>query len=312
MKKIFGWVALLMGMVTGANAQVNDTIQRAAGNDLYQGITRKLPYRQMVTPHGVQVTFAKTVHIIFPSAVRYVDLGSNWIIAGKADGAENVIRVKATTEGFPGETNFSVICEDGSFYSFNARYAHEPEMLNIEMKDFLENGDTTDFSHTRMNIYFRELGNESPLLVKLIMQSIYKEDRREIRHLGCKRFGVQFLLKSVHSHNGLFYFHTETRNRSNVAFRTDFIRFKIVDKKVPKRTAIQERVIDPVRSYNEVLVTEGKSDVRTVYAVPQLTIPDDKLLVIELFEKDGGRHQTIRVENADLVAAKQINELKIK
>lgn len=312
MKKIFGWVALLMGMVTGANAQVNDTIQRAAGNDLYQGITRKLPYRQMVTPHGVQVTFAKTVHIIFPSAVRYVDLGSNWIIAGKADGAENVIRVKATTEGFPGETNFSVICEDGSFYSFNARYAHEPEMLNIEMKDFLENGDTTDFSHTRMNIYFRELGNESPLLVKLIMQSIYKEDRREIRHLGCKRFGVQFLLKSVHSHNGLFYFHMETRNRSNVAFRTDFIRFKIVDKKVPKRTAIQERVIDPVRSYNEVLVTEGKSDVRTVYAVPQFTIPDDKLLVIELFEKDGGRHQTIRVENADLVATKQINELKIK
>lgn len=312
MKKIFGRVALLMGMVTGANAQVNDTIQRAAGNDLYQGITRKLPYRQMVTPHGVQVTFAKTVHIIFPSAVRYVDLGSNWIIAGKADGAENVIRVKATTEGFPGETNFSVICEDGSFYSFNARYAHEPEMLNIEMKDFLENGDTTDFSHTRMNIYFRELAGESPLLVKLIMQSIYKEDRREIRHLGCKRFGVQFLLKSVHSHNGLFYFHTETRNRSNVAFRTDFIRFKIVDKKVPKRTAIQERVIDPVRSYNEVLVTEGKSDVRTVYAVPQFTIPDDKLLVIELFEKDGGRHQTIRVENADLVAAKQINELKIK
>ena len=311
MKQIFGLFALLLG-VCAANAQTADTVKYAAGNDLYRGITRKLPYRQMVTPYGVEVTFAKTVHIIFPSAVRYVDLGSKWIIAGKADGAENVIRVKATTEGFPGETNFSVICEDGSFYSFNARYAHEPEMLNIEMKDFLENGDTTDFSHTRMNIYFRELAGESPLLVKLIMQSIYKEDRREIRHLGCKRFGVQFLLKSVHSHNGLFYFHTETRNRSNVAFRTDFIRFKIVDKKVPKRTAIQERVIDPVRSYNEVLVTEGKSDVRTVYAVPQFTIPDDKLLVIELFEKDGGRHQTIRVENADLVAAKQINELKIK
>lgn len=312
MKRFLELVALFVGAVMCASAQVNDTIQRVAGNDLYQGITRKFPYRQMVTPHGVQVTFAKTVHIIFPSVVRYVDLGSNWIIAGKADGAENVIRVKATTEGFPGETNFSVICEDGSFYSFNARYAHEPEMLNIEMKDFLENEDTTDFSHTRMNIRFRELAGESPLLVKLIMQSIYKEDRREIRHLGCKRFGVQFLLKSVHSHNGLFYFHTETRNRSNVAFQTDFIRFKIVDKKVPKRTAIQERVIDPVRSYNEVLVTEGKSDVRTVYAVPQFTIPDDKLLVIELFEKDGGRHQTIRVENADLVAAKQINELKIK
>ena len=63
----------------------------STSNDLYQGITKKLPYRQMVTPYGVQVTFAKTVHIIFPSAVKYVDLGSNFIIAGKADGAEKML-----------------------------------------------------------------------------------------------------------------------------------------------------------------------------------------------------------------------------
>ncbi len=135
MKQIFGMFALLLG-VCAANAQTADTVKYAAGNDLYRGITRKLPYRQMVTPYGVEVTFAKTVHIIFPAAVRYVDLGSNHIIAGKADGAENVIRVKATTEGFPGETNFSVICEDGSFFRSTPKYAREPEMLNIEMKDF--------------------------------------------------------------------------------------------------------------------------------------------------------------------------------
>ena len=176
MKQIFVMFALLLG-VCAANAQTTDTVKYAAGNDLYRGITRKLPYRQMVTPYGVEVTFAKTVHIIFPAAVRYVDLGSNHIIAGKADGAENVIRVKATTEGFSGETNFSVICEDGSFFSFNAKYAHEPEMLNIEMKDFLENEDTSDFSHTRMNIHFRELGNESPLLVKLIIHVMHRFER---------------------------------------------------------------------------------------------------------------------------------------
>jgi conjugative transposon TraN protein len=97
-----------------------------------------------------------------------------------------------------------------------------------------------------------------------------------------------------------------------VPFDTDFIRFKIVDKKVAKRTAIQETVLDPVRSYNELLVISGKSTVRTVYVLPQFTIPDDKVLVIELVEKNGGRHQTIRVENSDIVAAKVINELKIK
>ena len=48
-----------------------------------------------------------------------------------------------------------------------------------------------------------------------------------------------------------------------------------------------------------------------VYALPKFTIPDDKLLV-ELYEKNGGRHQTIRVGNADIVNAEVINELKIK
>lgn len=96
MKKLIIMFALLLGVVS----------MKAQSNDLYQGITKKLPYRQMVTPYGVQVTFAKTVHIIFPSAVKYVDLGSNYIIAGKADGAENVVRVKATTEVFPVKRTF--------------------------------------------------------------------------------------------------------------------------------------------------------------------------------------------------------------
>lgn len=305
MKQFFIMFALILGAVS-AKAQSN------VGNDLYKGLTSKIGYGRMVIPYGVQVTFNKTVHIIFPSQVRYVDLGSGDIIAGKADGSENVIRVKAAVENFVGETNFTVICEDGSFYSFNAKYAEEPELLNIEMKDYLENTNETDYSSTRMNIYFRELGNESPLLVKIIMKSIYKNNDREIRHLGCKRFGIQFLVKSIHSHNGLFYLHTQLKNSSNVPFQVDFIRYKIVDKKVAKRTAIQETVLTPVRSFNEELVIGGKMTSRTVYVIPQFTIPDDKLLMIELFEKNGGRHQVIRVENSDIVAAKQINELKIK
>ncbi len=85
MKQIIVLFALLQG-VCAANAQETDTVKYAAGNDLYRDITRKLPYRQMVTSDGVEVSSAKTVHIISPAAVRYVDLGSNHIISGKADG----------------------------------------------------------------------------------------------------------------------------------------------------------------------------------------------------------------------------------
>ena len=36
------------------------------------------------------------------------------------------------------------------------------------------------------------------------------------------------------------------------------------------------------------------------------------MLMVELYEKNGGRHQSIRVENLDIVNAKEIDELKIK
>ena len=36
------------------------------------------------------------------------------IIAGKAAGAENVVRVKAAIRDFPKETNLTVITEDGA------------------------------------------------------------------------------------------------------------------------------------------------------------------------------------------------------
>ena len=66
-------------------------------------------------------------------------------------------------------------------------------------------------------------------------------------------------------------------------FDVDYITFKIVDKKVAKRTAMQEQVLFP-----------------------------GKQLVVEMNEKDGGRHQTFTVENEDLVQAETINELRVR
>jgi conjugative transposon TraN protein len=92
----------------------------------------------------------------------------------------------------------------------------------------------------------------------------------------------------------------------------DYITFKIADKKVAKRTAIQEQVIQPLRSYNQVTGVDGGKEERTVFALPKFTIPNDKQLVIEMIEKDGGRNQTLVVENADLVRAEVIENLTVK
>lgn len=229
MKKILMVFALLTGMLAVMAQQSN--------GDLYEGLTRKIGFSRMIPPHGLEITYDKTVHVIFPAPVRYVDLGSPNLIAGKADGAENVIRVKATTRHFRQETNMSVITEDGNFYTFNVKYADEPLLLNVEMCDFIHDGESVNRPNNAMEIYLTELDNESPRLVRLIMKSVHENDKRRIRHIGSKRFGVQFLLKGMYTHSDLLYFHTQVKNTSHVPFDVDFITFKIVDKKVVKRTA---------------------------------------------------------------------------
>lgn len=110
-------------------------------------------------------------------------------------------------------------------------------------------------------------------------------------------------------HKDLIFFHVSLTNNSNVPFDVDFVRFKIVDKKIAKRTAQQETYIEPVRTLNALTRIEGKSTGRIVYAFPKIVIPDDKLLEVEIYEKGGGRHQRFYIENSDLVDARIVNEL---
>ena len=330
MKKVMT-AFMLIGFISAAKAQnVDNTVSADTtantkitltkdvyslgkeNGDLFQGLTKKIGFDRMIAPHGLEVTYDKTVHIIFPSPVSYVDLGSPNLIAGKADGAENVIRVKSTVKEFRGETNLSVITDNGNFYTFNVRYSDEPLLLNVEMVDFIHDGSTVNRPNNALDVYLTELGSESPKLVNIINQSIYKNNDRNIKHIGCKRFGIQYLLKGIYTHNGLLYFHTEIKNQTNVPYDIDFITFKIVDKKVAKRTAIQEQVIFPLRAYNYATRVGGREKERTVFTMDKFTIPKDKQLIVQMHEKSGGRHQEFIIENSDIERARVINELKIK
>ncbi len=328
--KFFVAAVALFGVATAANAKNSDNTdnnmssEKVAEHDLnvyggnytdgdkFDGLTRKMGFDRMIPPHALEVCYNKTTHIIFPAEITYVDLGNENLVAGLADGAKNVLRVKSAFKSFKQETNLSVITDDGSYYTFNVKFAKEPLLLSIEMTDFLHDGEAVNRPNNAQEVYLEKLGSESPMLVKLIMKSIYKQNKREIKHIGSKRFGVQFLLKSIYANNGLLYFHTELKNTSNIPFDVDYVSFKIVDKKVIKRTAIQEQVLEPLRAQNYVTVVHGKQSERTVFALEKFTIPDDKQLVIEIAEKEGGRHQSFVVENEDIVRANVIDELSIQ
>ncbi len=297
MKRLMFVVALTVLFFVGVQAQ--DTV-------------RTFSQRQVVEPYRVEVAFNKTLHILFPSEVVYVDLGSLDLIADKADGAQNVVRIKAAKQDFTEETNFSVITADGCFYSFTAVYSENPSQLNIEMEDWLHKDPYSDFANRQMYIRLDELSGETPLTVNRIMYTILRRNVRDIKSVGSKRFGIEVLLRGVYVHGNLFYLHVSMRNRSKVAFDIDYIRFKICDRKTARRTAVQETFVNPVRVFDEIMRVDAEGMIRNVFVFRKFTIPDDKVLVMEVYERNGGRHQRFEIENSRLVGAREMDELKIE
>ncbi|EFK57511.1 MULTISPECIES: conjugative transposon protein TraN [Sphingobacterium] len=291
--KTFWAFALILGFAVNSYAQ--DTIRTplALGK---------------IEPYRMEVTYDKTSHLIFPTAIRYVDLGSEYLIAGKAEDAENVLRVKASVRDFEPETNFSVITNDGRFYNFNVYYSSYPAAMSYDLLTMQKAVDKANGN----DVLFEELGNNSPSLAGLLLETIYKKDKRIVKHIGAKSFGIQFMLKGIYIHNGKYYLHTELRNRTNVPFQIDFVNFKVVDKKVAKRTVVQERPMIPLRTYKPLDEIGGKTIEQNVFMLDQFTIADDKVLLIEIFEKNGGRHQTLQIENSDLIKARLINDMHLK
>ena len=219
-----------------------------------------------ITPRQVEVSFNKTTHLIFPAPVQYVDLGSTDIIADKAAGAANVVRLKAAVRDFQAETNLTVITADGRFYAFDVRYADDPGQLSIRIMNDLQ-AQIPEGKAPTVPVRLDALDGDDAARIDSAMEQIYNNDKPQIKHIGYKRYGLQTLL-----------------------------------------TGVQDIEIVPVRRLHPLSEIDTGKTGRTVWAIPKMTIPDGKALHIDIYERGGGRHQSLRVENRDILAAKPIPE----
>ena len=268
-----------------------------------------------IRPLRIEAGFTKTVHILFPSPVTYIDIGSMNIIAGKADGAENVVRVKAAVRNFAAETNLTVITEDGGFFTFDVYYAENPAVstLNLtvqepqpeSMKKPAAVGDpqpTAPASESR--VLLREVGREKPATVKRMLNDIYRQNRTDVKGIRTKKYGIGVEVLGIYVFNDVIYMHTCISNDTNISFEVDARRFIVADRKLTKRTAQQQTPLEILRVCNDPAVVRGHQRQRTVFALSKLTISDDKVLLLEIVEKNGARHQTVEIAAKELLDAK--------
>lgn len=267
--------------------------------------------RQGLTPRTIEVGFTKTVHILFPAPVTYIDIGSMAIIAGKADGAENVVRVKAAVRDFAEETNLTVITEDGGFYTFDARYAENPSTSTIEIaaaeSPAAQPASASEPARTdEGRVLLREVGRERPATIKRVLSDIYRQNRADVKGIHTRKYGVEVEVRGIYVHNDVIYLHVQIANNTNISFEVDYRRFVVADRKAAKRTAQQQRIIEPLRVCNDPSIVRGHQRQRIVFALPKLTLEEDKMLLLEIAEKDGARHQHLEISSKELLGAKAL------
>ena len=263
----------LMLTFFGANAQTSD-----------------LPSRS-IESRRLEIGFSKTTNVVFPFAIISVDRGSKDVLAQKASGVENILQIKAARDSFP-ETNLSVVTADGKLSTFIVCYSENPEVLNINLKG--SSIGSGDVFLTPENVNEEEI-------------AIYAEEafrsKKRVEGLKDASFGARLLVNGIYVQDEVLYFKVKIQNTSNLSYNIDQLRFFIRDQKKTKRNATQEIEIAPLYTQNETDKIGGKSQQTIVYALPKFTIPDSKYLVLQLMERNGGRHLELRLKNKRIVKA---------
>ncbi len=152
----------------------------------------------------------------------------------------------------------------------------------------------------------REVGRERPATVKRLLSDIYRQNRTDVKGIHTRKYGITVEVRGIYVHNDVIYIHTQIENETNISFEVDDRRFVVEDRRLAKRTAQQRTTLEILRVCNDPEVVRGHQRQRTVFALPKLTIPNDKVLRLEIFEKDGARHQSVEISAKALLDAERL------
>ena len=131
------------------------------------------------------------------------------------------------------------------------------------------------------------------------------------RNVGARRHHMDVRLNNIYSAGDYFFIDFSVENRTNIRFDIDQIRFKVEDKRQSRATNSQSVELSPA-----LLLETGTSFLhgyRNVAVLKKLTFPNDKVLTVELSEKQiSGRTITLSIDYEDLLHADSFSRTLLK
>lgn len=245
------------------------------------------------TPHVLPVGKDKQMYLIFPGKITYEDHGSQDISVEKAEGVDNILAVKAVRD-FKNESNISVVTDSGKFYTFSLRYTPNPEVFTFVID-----------KEEQQKVAILDEGELTTDEKQKIHDAINKKLPVDLG-LTDRISGIDFEINNIFIQNDILLFRISLTNRTQINYTIDFMRLYIQDAKKSKKTAIQQLEQNVLFTYDYPEEIPAHEKRTFCVAVNKFTIPDKKRLVIEIQEKNGGRHFFYKLKNKEILKCEEV------
>lgn len=132
-----------------------------------------------------------------------------------------------------------------------------------------------------------------------------------IRNVSTKQHRMVMRLNNIYSVGEYFFLDFSIENKTNIRFDIDEMRFKLADKKQSKATNAQiveltpSLILDPSMAF--------RHGYRNVVVLKKMTFPNDKVLSIEISERQiSGRSITLNIDYEDVLYADSFNAILLR
>lgn len=249
-----------------------------------------------------QLTLNENVSTIITASepIRLVDISTDSVIGDKP--LDNVIRVKPTSANHKdGEVMgiATIITERyrvqyALVYTSKLEEAVSDKEVELVERNAFHNPEvsmsTTDMVGYAMKVW------QSPAKYR---STFTKQNRMTMR------------LNNIYVVGEYFFIDFSVVNDTNLPFDIDELRFKLQDKKQQKATNVQTIEIKPALLLDRSV--RFKKGYRNVVVLKKMTFPNDKVLTIELSEKQiSGRTISMNLDYEDVLSADAFDTLLLK
>ncbi|MDR2126806.1 MAG: conjugative transposon protein TraN [Prevotellaceae bacterium] len=233
-------------------------------------------------------------HITIGEPIEYVDISTDRIVGDLP--VKNILRIKPvkndTVKYKDGDT-LALVTIVGERYKiqFNCVYtsSRSAATSNVDVK--------TDEMASYVNVNVDMPAAQMRKLAWHIWNSgnKYFDVTRE-------DYKLRITLNNIYTFRGFFFIDVSIKNKTNIEYDVEQIRFKIEDKRQTKATNFQQIEIEPVLSINEG--NKFVREYRNIYVFEKFTFPDEKVFTVEVAEQQiSGRTVTLRIDYADILNA---------